>query len=81
MTLPALSVVVPLFNKSPHVAAALRSVLDLEGVNLEVVMVGDGSTSPTTEFVANTTRRLQRANAALAVSAYHDLVMKRRMGP
>ncbi len=44
MNMPRLSVVIPMRNAEPFVAAALRSVLDQAAVDLEAVVVDDGST-------------------------------------
>jgi glycosyltransferase involved in cell wall biosynthesis len=50
--LPEISVVVPTRNRRPLFEAhALRTALDQEAVDLEVVVVDDGSTDDTTPFV------------------------------
>jgi glycosyltransferase involved in cell wall biosynthesis len=49
--MPVFSVVVPLHNKEPHVARALRSILDQSGQDLEVIVVDDASTDGSLEEV------------------------------
>lgn len=43
MTMPAISVILPVYNRADMVAAAVASALSQEGVDLEVVLVDDGS--------------------------------------
>ena len=52
MSDPEVSVIVPTRNRSQRLAVALRSALEQEGVDLEVVVVDDGSTDDTQELVA-----------------------------
>jgi len=52
MTEPEVSVIVPTRNRSQRLAMALRSALEQEGVDLEVIVVDDGSTDDTEELVA-----------------------------
>jgi glycosyltransferase involved in cell wall biosynthesis len=52
MSEPEVSVIVPTRNRSRRLAVALRSALQQEGVDLEVVVVDDGSTDDTQESVA-----------------------------
>ena len=42
-----LSAVIPVFNGAPYIATAIESALAQEGVDLEVIVVDDGSTDGT----------------------------------
>jgi len=44
MKLPFFSIVVPLYNKAPHVVRCLNSVLNQDFTNFEVIIVNDAST-------------------------------------
>ncbi|MEY2567264.1 MAG: hypothetical protein QOE35_1793 [Actinomycetota bacterium] len=52
MTLPALSVVVPTYNRARALEATVRSVLAQQGAAVEVVVADDGSVDDTAEVVA-----------------------------
>lgn len=51
MTDPELSVVVPAHNVAPWIDECLRSILGQEGVELEIIVVDDGSTDGTSSVV------------------------------
>lgn len=60
------SVLIPARNEEANIAAALRSVLESEGVDLEVIVLDDGSTDRTAEIVrrfADPRVRLETAQA------------------
>lgn len=49
---PPVSIIVPAYNEEATIAAALRSLLQLEYSELEIVVVNDGSTDATMEVLA-----------------------------
>ncbi|MCP5420954.1 MAG: glycosyltransferase [Gammaproteobacteria bacterium] len=53
MASPLISVVIPAYNHARYIGEALDSVLRQGGVNLEVVVVDDGSTDGTWEYLAS----------------------------
>ena len=52
--MPKLSVLIPCFNERPTIAEIVRRVLEveLEGINLELVLIDDGSTDGSAEVIA-----------------------------
>ncbi len=51
--MPQVTVVMPMRNGRPYVEQALRSILDQRGVDLEIVVVDDGSTDGSAEGIAD----------------------------
>lgn len=72
MILPRqISVIIPCYNAARYVGASLRSVLAQEGVALEVIMVDDGSSDGSAEFVEKafpTVRILRQSNQGVAAA-------------
>jgi glycosyltransferase involved in cell wall biosynthesis len=50
---PTVSVVIPTFNRAATIARSLTSVLTQDGVDLEVIVVDDGSTDDTLDLLNN----------------------------
>ncbi len=49
---PDISVIVPMRNAAPYVAQTLASILEEKSVNLEVIVVNDGSTDDSAQIVS-----------------------------
>src|SRR3954452_16610841 len=49
--MPLITVLIPMRNAEPYVEAAVRSVLAQEGVELEVIVIDDGSTDRSPQMV------------------------------
>ena len=72
----ALSVVIPCFNAAPYIATAIRSVLDQQWPDLEIIVVDDGSTDGCADLVAATfpqVRLIRQANAGAAEARNHGI--------
>lgn len=52
MDAPTVSVILPVRNGDPYLARAIDSILSQEGVDLELVVIDDGSTDGTAAFLA-----------------------------
>src|SRR5262245_39044227 len=59
-TYPEVSVVMSVYNGASHLAATLDSVLSQEGVELEFIVVNDGSTDKAGEILDDYARRDDR---------------------
>lgn len=47
---PALSIIIPVYNKGNYLAKCLTSVIDQSYKNLEVILINDGSTDNSEEI-------------------------------
>lgn len=68
---PPISVVIPCYNGAKYIASTLRSVLAQEGVELEVIVVDDGSGDGSAELVEREfpqVRVVRQANAGVAAA-------------
>ena len=77
-TTPELSVVVPVYNVKPYLAACLDSLLAQTFTDLEVVLVDDGSTDGSSEIAAGFVRGQDRWR--LIRTANHGLGAARNRG-
>lgn len=70
--MPLVSVVIPLYNKEPHISIALNSVLNQTCQEFEVIIVDDGSTDKGAEVVKSFTdpriRLIQQENAGVSAA-------------
>lgn len=57
---PLISVVVPAYNHAAYIAQAIRSIVDQDYSNLEIILIDDGSTDHTAEVAENALQRGQR---------------------
>lgn len=68
---PPISVVIPCYNGAKYIASTLRSVLSQEGVELEVIVVDDGSSDGSAELVEREfpqVRVVRQSNAGVAAA-------------
>lgn len=80
MAMPAVSVVIPVFNGAGHLEPTLRSVLAQRGVDFELILVDDGSTDASMAVatrVAPDATRLTQQNAGVCVTRNHGLAQAR----
>jgi glycosyltransferase involved in cell wall biosynthesis len=72
---PKISVIIPLFNKEPHIARALNSVLNQTFQDFEIIVVDDGSTDNGANIVREFTdmriRFIQQENQGASSARNH----------
>ncbi|KKG83994.1 glycosyltransferase family 2 protein [Methanosarcina mazei] len=70
--MPLVSVVIPLYNKEPHIKRAIDSVLAQKIQDFEIIVIDDGSTDKSAEVVKNFTdpriRLIQQENAGVSAA-------------
>jgi glycosyltransferase involved in cell wall biosynthesis len=70
--IPAVSVVIPLYNKEPYIAGALNSIFKQTSQDFEVIVIDDGSTDGGTEVVKEfqdpRIRLIQQENKGVSVA-------------
>lgn len=78
---PAISVVIPLFNKGPYIARALNSVLAQTFQDFEVIIVDDGSSDDGAEIVKEFTdsriRLIQQENRGVSAARNRGIEVSR----
>jgi glycosyltransferase involved in cell wall biosynthesis len=77
---PTISVVIPCFNGEKYIEAAVRSALDQDWPNLEIVVVDDGSSDRSVELVRGAfpeVTLLQQPNQGVAVARNNGILHAR----
>ncbi len=69
MSLPSVSVVIPVFNRDDLVAQSIQSVQTQAGVTAEIIVVDDGSTDATPDVVSEVARADARVRLVRAAHA------------
>lgn len=82
MAAPLISVVMPAFNREAYIAAAMTSILNQQGCDLELLVIDDGSTDRTpdivTSFKDSRVRLIRHEhNTGIAASRNHGLAEAR----
>lgn len=68
---PLISVIMPAYNARPYIAEAIRSVLDQDYPNIELIVVDDGSVDGSAEYAESfgaRVRVIRQANAGVAAA-------------
>jgi len=78
MTMPTVSVIIPCFNQGHFLAESIGSVLASDHDDLEIIVVDDGSTDPTTitlleQLAYPKTRLLRQENRGLAAARNYGI--------
>ncbi|MGH7960326.1 MAG: glycosyltransferase [Candidatus Binatia bacterium] len=82
--MPTLTVSMPAYNVGPYIRQAVESVLCQEGVDVELIVVDDGSTDQTAEVVASCRDarvRLLRNGRRMGISYCHNVILRESRSP
>ncbi|HUI27116.1 MAG TPA: glycosyltransferase [Candidatus Kryptonia bacterium] len=81
---PELTVAMPVYNAGPYIRQAVESVLCQEGVDLELIIVDDGSTDDSAtviESLRNDRVRLVRNDRRRGIGYCHNVILRASRAP
>ncbi len=73
---PALSIIIPVYNMARYVARCLRSILEQDFIDYELIIIDDGSTDDSASII----RQFSDSRINLISTANHDVSYARNRG-